>query len=137
LRSNLAGTLAEPAEREREHRAILEARIRRLGEAHPHVGNSWNYLGQALAELGRDDEADRAFRRAHEIWVARAGPATGQALFALRHRAWLAARRGRTEVAATLYRELLDRLPAAKVDHRTAESYRAEAMAFAESAPPA
>ncbi|GMU67456.1 MAG: hypothetical protein AMXMBFR36_37300 [Acidobacteriota bacterium] len=135
LRSNLAGTLPDPAERERDHRAILEARIRRLGDDHPHVGNSWNYLGVALAELGRDDEAESAFVRAHEIWAARAGPATGQALFALRQRAWLAARGGRAAAAARHYRELLEQLPAARIDRATAEAYRAEALAFAESAP--
>jgi serine/threonine-protein kinase len=136
LRSNLAGTLSDPAAREPEHRAVLEARIRRLGADHPHVGNSWNYLGAALAELGRDAEADAAFARAHEIWVARAGPATGQALFALRHRAWLAARGGRPAAAAGHYRQLLERLPAARIDAATADAYRAEAMAFAEAAPP-
>jgi serine/threonine-protein kinase len=137
LRSNLAGTLADPAAREREHRAILEVRIRRLGGDHPHVGNSWNYLGVALAELGRDAEAEAAFVRAHEIWGARAGPATGQALFALCHRARLAARGGRTSAAAGLYRQLLERLPAARIDAATVDAYRAEALAFAEAAPPA
>jgi serine/threonine-protein kinase len=137
LRSNLALLLVDPDEREREHRAILAARVRRLGERHPYVGNSWNYLGVALAELGRYDEAEQAFSRAREIWVARAGPATGQALFALRHLARVAARRGRGEEAARLYADLLELLPAARIDRRTADDYRAEALAFAEAAPPA
>ncbi len=137
LRSNLALLLADPGEREREHRAILAARIRRLGERHPYVGNSWNYLGVALAELGRFDEAEVAFNRAREIWIERGGPATGQALFALRHLARLAARRGQGEEAARLGAELLELLPAARIDRRTADAYRAEALAFAAATPPA
>ena len=130
LRSNLAGTIADPHARAAEHRSILAARIRRLGEDHPYVANSWNYLGAALEECGQYEEADRAFRRAWEIWVEHVGPSTGQALFALHHRARIAGLRGDREGALALYDRLVAALPDSRIDSGTAASYRAEAAAF-------
>lgn len=69
LRSALATYPGDPAEKYREHRSILEERLRILGGEHPHIGNSYRHLARSALALGRPDEAVDLLQRSWRLWA--------------------------------------------------------------------
>ena len=70
---NLAFTLDDPRRQEEVHRGRIAAAAALYGGGSTVVAYASNNLGVALALQGRHAEADAAFRRGHDIFVARLG----------------------------------------------------------------
>lgn len=107
LRSALATYPGDPQERYAEHRAILEERIRVLGDDHPHLGNSYRHLAAAALELGRAREAVDLLRRSWRLWAEGSNANPAQAHVVAGELAEALNLAGEIEEARRLYDEIL------------------------------
>ncbi len=132
LRSNLASMLDDPAERVREHGAILAVRRSRLGDHHYMVANSWSALAAAQIESGDFAAAASGYEHAHSIWVETNGPGNPMALAALRHRARALDRAAAgpdssaASAAGAAWAQLASELEGARGNPRTLAGHRVE-----------
>lgn len=126
LRSNLASMLDDPAERAREHEAILARRRAKLGEHHYMIANSWSALAAAKADSGEFAAAAAAYARAHAIWIETDKPENPMALAALRNEARAHERAGQSAHARASWGRLATDLSGARGSPRVLAGYHVE-----------
>lgn len=108
VQSNLAATVADPAEQESIYRSLIAAHTKRVGDRSAPVATAWLNLGSALARQGKLDSALAAYSRAHELWSQLGGEDHPMALSSRRSVAVVLDLTGKPEESLAELRRILE-----------------------------